>query len=128
MKTYKVSADIRPYLRRNLLRGCYSCRFFRDEKGVLRCKTNASSETFHKMIVFSRSDRDSEKYGIKYVPYNKINMELILNETPAYVVEKVAECYLQKEPTLYVKPALFLFRRGMERRQYGIVKIVIPGN
>ena len=85
---------IRPYLRRNLLRGCYSCRFFRDEKGVLRCKTNASSETFHKMIVFSRSDRDSEKYGIKYVPYNKINMELILNETPAYVVEKVAECYL----------------------------------
>lgn len=94
MKTYKVSADIRPYLRRNLLRGCYSCRFFRDEKGILRCKTNASSETFHKMIVFSRSDRDSEKYGIKYVPYNKINMELILNETPAYVVEKVAECYL----------------------------------
>ena len=94
MKTYKVSADIRPYLRRNLLRGCYSCRFFRDEKGVLRCKTNASSETFHKMIVFSRSDRDSEKYGIKYVPYNNVKMELILNETPGLFVEKVAECYL----------------------------------
>lgn len=45
-------------------------------------------------LYFQDRTLDSEKYGIKYVPYNKINMELILNETPAYVVEKVAECYL----------------------------------
>ena len=53
-----------------------------------------ATQSVELFCAYSRSDRDSEKYGIKYVPYNKINMELILNETPAYVVEKVAECYL----------------------------------
>ena len=40
MRTYKVSSKVKPFLRKNLLNGFYSCFFFEDERGIQRCKTN----------------------------------------------------------------------------------------
>ena len=54
MRTFRVKPEICSYLRKNLLNAYYSCRFFADENGNTQCKTNASSDTFHKMVIRPR--------------------------------------------------------------------------
>lgn len=95
MRTFKVKPEICSYLRKNLLNAYYACRFFTDESGITRCKTNASSDTFHKMVIQSRCDLDSEESGLKHVPDRRLNMDYFLNGSAAVAVSPItAEYYL----------------------------------
>lgn len=95
MRTFKVKPEICRYLRKNLLNAYYSCRFFADENGNTRCKTNASSDTFHKMVIQSRCDLDSEESGLKHVPDHRLNVDYFLNGSAAVAVSPItAEYYL----------------------------------
>lgn len=95
MKSFKVKPEICGHLRKNLLNAYYACRFFTDENGNTRCKTNASSDTFHKMVIQSRCDLDSEETGIKHVPDHRLNVDYLLNGSAAVAVSPItAEYYL----------------------------------
>lgn len=50
MKTYRVSSDLKNFVRRVLVRSFYSCRMTKDKNGQWYCTTNASSDTFHKIV------------------------------------------------------------------------------
>lgn len=93
MRTYKVSSKVKPFLRKNLLNGIYSCFFFEDERGIQRCKTNASSDVFHKMIVQSRYDLDSKESGVRHIPGDRINCDYFLNGTSSVAVKPITEDY-----------------------------------
>ena len=69
--------------------------FFADENGNTRCKTNASSDTFHKMVIQSRCDLDSEETGLKHIPDYRLNVDYLLNGSTAVAVSPItAEYYL----------------------------------
>lgn len=95
MRTYKVSPKICSNLRKNLLNAYYACRFFTDGNGITRCKTNASSDVFHKMVIQSRCDLDSMESGIRHVPDQSLNLDYFLNGSSAVALNPVtAEYYL----------------------------------
>ena len=95
MRSFRVKPEICRYLRKNLLNAYYSCRFFADENGNTRCKTNSSSYTFHKMVIQSLCDLDSEESGLKHVPDHRLNVDYLLNGSAAVAVSPItAEYYL----------------------------------
>ena len=94
MRSYKVSCSLRPYVRKRLKKSLYSCTMLQDADGNWMCQTNASSDTFHTIVEMARSDKESEEFGIRIVPKNRINHFCYLENCIVFAVTTLLDCYL----------------------------------
>lgn len=78
MKTYRVSSDLKNFVRRVLVRSFYSCRMTKDKNGQWYCTTNASSDTFHKIVQRAKCEKLTKETGAFHVTNRERNNELYL--------------------------------------------------
>lgn len=50
MKKYRVSKELKKYVRRVLIRSFYKYHFITDDEGQCWCVTNATSDAFHQIV------------------------------------------------------------------------------
>lgn len=77
MKKYRISKSMKPYIRRILVRSFYRCRI-EEKDGQIWCHTNASSDTFHKIVQRAKCEKASSEDGIFYVTAKEANNALLL--------------------------------------------------
>lgn len=77
MKNYKVSRELKPYVRRILLRSYYSCKMEREEHGY-RCYTNAPSDAFHQISQRAKCEKATHDTGIFQVTAKEANNACLL--------------------------------------------------
>ena len=77
MRKYRISKDLKPYIRRILLRSFYQCHI-EAHKDTLWCHTNASSDTFHRIVQRAKCEKASSETGIFYVTTKEANNSLLL--------------------------------------------------
>lgn len=79
-KSYRVSPGLKPLVRRILLRSFYTCRMHSDEDGTIWCDTNASSDTFHKIVQRAKCEKKTEETGTFWVTSREANNPVYLAE------------------------------------------------
>lgn len=78
MKKYRVSEQLKPYVRRILIRSFYKCSIAKDESGVLWCFTNASSDVFHRIVQRAKCEKATKETGIFQVTAREANNALLM--------------------------------------------------
>ena len=68
MKKYRISKSMKPYIRRRI----------EEKDGQIWCHTNASSDTFHKIVQRAKCEKASSEDGIFYVTAKEANNALLL--------------------------------------------------
>ena len=63
MRKYKVSKELKPFVRRILARSFYKCKMIPDEHGQVWCYTNATSDTFHRVVQRAKCEKKSKETG-----------------------------------------------------------------
>ena len=63
MKKYKVSKELKPYIRRILVRSFYKCKLVPDTEGRYWCYTNANSDTFHRIVQRAKCEKKTKETG-----------------------------------------------------------------
>ena len=63
MNKYKVSKELRPYVMAVLLRSFYKCQVS-ETGGQCFCTTNASSDTFHRIVQRAKCEKVTEETGL----------------------------------------------------------------
>lgn len=66
-KDYRVSPELKKYVRRILLRSFYTCHMYTDEEGQDWCATNCPSDSFHRIVQRAKCEKASEESGNFYV-------------------------------------------------------------
>lgn len=94
MKTYRVSRDLYPYVRRSLLNHYYSCRILQDADYTLKCATNASSDTFHKIVQEARAQKKSMKIGSTWINKAEFNTALLTRGVRHFKTDVILDKYL----------------------------------
>ena len=56
MKKYRVSKELKKYVRRVLIRSFYKYHFITDDEGQCWCVTNATSDAFHYRLCLNRTE------------------------------------------------------------------------
>nr|WP_303181816.1 hypothetical protein [Lachnoclostridium phocaeense] len=64
MKKYKVSRELKPYIRRILVRSFYKCKLILDPAGQYWCYTNANSDTFHRIVQRAKCEKKTSETGL----------------------------------------------------------------
>lgn len=77
MNKYRVSEGLKYYIRRILVRSFYSCYMF-EQNGMIWCKTNASSDTFHRIVQRAKCEKVSMETGTFYVTTREANNALLM--------------------------------------------------
>lgn len=67
MKKYRISKELKHYIRRTLFASFRPCKITTDANGQLWCETNASSNTFHKVVQRAKCEKRSKEDGVFYV-------------------------------------------------------------
>lgn len=79
MKKYKISEELKPYIRKILIRSFYQCKMTKDADNNLFCITNASSDTFHKIVQRAKCEKMSKETGSFYVTAKEAQNTMLLN-------------------------------------------------
>lgn len=79
-RRYRVNPSLKHYVRRVLIRSFYSCKMREDEAGTLWCYTNASSDTFHKVVQRARCEKRTKETGIFFVTTREANNPIMMEE------------------------------------------------
>lgn len=77
-KRYRVSNELKPYVRRVLMTSFYSCRMVIDKNKQCWCETNASSNTFHRIVQRAKCEKRSREDGTFYVTSREAESPTIL--------------------------------------------------
>lgn len=77
MRKYRISPGLKKYVRKVLIRCFYSCRM-EQEDGCWWCYTNASSDTFHRIVQRARCEKVSDETGTFYVTYSEAKDTLLM--------------------------------------------------
>lgn len=81
MKKYRVERTLIPYLRRVMLRGYHTCRFEKDEgSDKAWCHTSIPSDTFHKLVLRARCEKDTDEQGVVVVTADEYRNGLVRNQ------------------------------------------------
>lgn len=78
MKMYRVSNDLKKYVRRVLLRSYYKCKFSTDKDGQIWCFTNASSDVFHMIVQRAKCEKKTKETGIFQVTAKEADNAVML--------------------------------------------------
>ena len=64
MKKYRVSKELKKYVRRVLIRSFYKYHFITDDEGQCWCVTNATSDAFHQIVQRAKCEKATEETGV----------------------------------------------------------------
>lgn len=78
MRKYKVSKELKPFVRRILARSFYKCKMIPDEHGQVWCYTNATSDTFHRVVQRAKCEKKSKETGFLQFTSKEVNNPLFL--------------------------------------------------
>lgn len=79
-KKYRVSADLKPFIRGVLIRGFYHVRFAKEDEQWY-CYTNCTSDAFHKVVQRAKCEKISkENGGALYVTEVEARNQGLINE------------------------------------------------
>ena len=79
MKTYKVSRDVRYFVRKELTRCHFDCQMA-EGNCTLLCKTNAPSDAFHQVVKRARCAQKTQETGILFLTSDELNNPLMRKE------------------------------------------------
>ena len=71
MKRYRVSTDLKKYLRRVLTMSRAQWRMVKDKDGQSWCITNLSSNHFHRLVQRAKCEKATEETGILHVTFKE---------------------------------------------------------
>ena len=71
MKRYRVSNDLKKYVRRVLMLFHANWRMVKDKDGQIWCITNLSSNHFHKIVQRAKCEKASDETGIMHVTFKE---------------------------------------------------------
>ena len=73
MKKYRVSKELKKYVRRVLIRSFYKYHFITDDEGQCWCVTNATSDAFHQIVQRAKCEKATEETGVFMVTAKERN-------------------------------------------------------
>lgn len=73
MKKYRVSKELKKYVRRVLIRSFYKYHFITDDGGQCWCVTNATSDAFHQIVQRAKCEKATEETGVFMVTAKERN-------------------------------------------------------
>ena len=71
MKRYRVSNDLKKYVRRVLMLFHANWRMVKDKDGQIWCITNLTSNHFHKIVQRAKCEKASDETGIMHVTFKE---------------------------------------------------------
>lgn len=71
MKRYRVSNDLKKYVRRVLMLFHANWRMVKDEDGQIWCITNLTSNHFHKIVQRAKCEKATDETGILHVTFEE---------------------------------------------------------
>lgn len=84
MRKYRVSPELKKYVRR-VLHWCYcSCRMETADDGTIWCYTNASSNTFHKIVQRAKCLKRGDETGLCYLTSEECKDPYIVEHITRY--------------------------------------------
>lgn len=79
MKKYRVSTELKPYIRKILIQSYHSCRMSKDDDGQEWCETDASSGVFHRIVQRAKCEKATDETGVFQVTAKEAANEYRLN-------------------------------------------------
>ena len=73
MRDYKVSHALKPFVNRILRQSYHDCHMYTDRNGQVWCKTNASSDTFHRVVQRAKCQKMSTEEGVLCMTSEEFN-------------------------------------------------------
>lgn len=77
MRQFKVSGNLKPFVNRILKESYYSSSMYTDNSGQAWCKTNASSDTFHRVVLRAKCQKMSAEEGVLCMTSEEYNNPFI---------------------------------------------------
>ena len=71
MKRYRVSNELKKYVRRVLILSHAKWRMMKDEDGQVWCITNLTSNHFHKLVQRAKCEKATEETGTLYITFEE---------------------------------------------------------
>ena len=71
MKRYKISKELKKYLRRVFVLGKLKWEVQKDENGQWWCITNISSNHFHRLVQRAKCEKATEETGVLHITYKE---------------------------------------------------------
>lgn len=70
-KRYRISPELKPYLRRVMARTYTPFLITKDKNGQWWCETNTSSDRFHMLVQRAKCEKRSKEDGTLYVTFKE---------------------------------------------------------